>query len=188
MFDKRKEPQPVRKDNDPVMAPPEPLPNPTTTAQHTVRTTAVIGATITIKGDVTGEENLVIEGKVDGTVSLPSNDVTVGETGHVSADVSASIVRIDGEVKGDIQGVEKVVISKTGLVKGNIVAPRVTLEDGAKFKGSIDMDPSESKSSNAGSSAGKASSTSSMPPAPAKPKPFEPSTGKVSGKSTGTTG
>jgi cytoskeletal protein CcmA (bactofilin family) len=52
------------------------------------------------------------------------------------------VVRIDGEVQGDISGVEKVVVTKTGRVQGNIVAPRVTLEDGAKFKGSIDMDPS----------------------------------------------
>ena len=145
MFDKRKENEPVRKDSESVLGVAKELPNPTT--QHSIRTTAVIGSTITIKGDITGEENLVIEGKVDGTVTLSNNDVTVGEHGHVSADVKASVVRIDGEVKGDIAGVEKVVISKTGNVNGNIVAPRVTLEDGAKFKGAIDMDPSESKSS-----------------------------------------
>ena len=154
MFDKRKDNDPVKKDTEAVvgagtlaatsLGSATELPNPTT--PHTIRTTAVIGSTITIKGDITGEENLVIEGKVDGTVTLRTNDVTVGENGHVSADVSANVVRIDGEVKGDIEGVEKVVISKTGHVKGNIVAPRVTLEDGAKFKGCIDMDPSESKS------------------------------------------
>ena len=101
----------------------------------------MIGKTITIKGDITGEENLVIEGKVDGTVHLKSNDLTVGQSGRVNANLSANVVRIDGEVKGDIVGTEKVVITKTGRVHGNIVGPRVTLEDGAKFKGSIDMDP-----------------------------------------------
>jgi cytoskeletal protein CcmA (bactofilin family) len=61
------------------------------------------------------------------------------------ANLTANVVRIDGEVNGDIVGVEKVVITKTGKVQGNIVGPRVTLEDGAKFKGSIDMDPSGSE-------------------------------------------
>lgn len=104
----------------------------------------MIGSTIKIKGDISGDENLVIEGKVEGTVNLNGHDLSVGQSGEVSADISASVVRIDGEVTGDISGVEKVVVSKNGRVKGNIVAPRVTLEDGAKFKGSIDMDPAES--------------------------------------------
>lgn len=105
----------------------------------------MIGKTITIKGDITGEENLVIEGRVDGTVHLKSNDLTVGQSGRVTANLTANVVRIDGEVNGDIVGVEKVVVTKTGKVQGNIVGPRVTLEDGAKFKGSIDMDPSGSE-------------------------------------------
>lgn len=103
----------------------------------------MIGPTIRIKGEISGEENLIIEGKVEGSVSLRGKDLTVGQSGTVKANVSASVVKIDGEVHGDITGGEKVVISKTGKVQGNIVAPRVTLEDGAKFKGSIDMDPSE---------------------------------------------
>ena len=106
----------------------------------------MIGKTISIKGDITGEENLVIEGKVDGTVQLKNNDLTVGQSGRVTANLTANVVRIDGEVKGDIVGMEKVVITKTGKVQGNIVGPRVTLEDGAKFKGSIDMDPSSAES------------------------------------------
>ncbi len=103
----------------------------------------MIGPTIRIKGEVSGEENLLIEGRVDGTVSLRGKDLTVGSSGSVNANVTATVVKIDGEVKGDITGEEKVIISNTGKVQGNIVAPRVTLEDGAKFKGSIDMDPSE---------------------------------------------
>jgi cytoskeletal protein CcmA (bactofilin family) len=103
----------------------------------------MIGPTIRIKGEVSGEENLLIEGRVDGSVSLRGKDLTVGSSGSVNANVSATVVKIDGEVKGDITGEEKVIISNTGKVQGNIVAPRVTLEDGAKFKGSIDMDPNE---------------------------------------------
>ena len=101
----------------------------------------MIGPTINIKGDITGDENLVIEGKVEGKVDLGSKDVTIGPTGRVRANINASVIKIEGEVHGDMQGEEKVVISKSGKVQGNIVAPRVTLEDGAKFKGSIDMDP-----------------------------------------------
>ncbi len=106
-----------------------------------VRTTAMIGSTIIIKGDISGDENLVIEGKVEGKVDLGSKDVTIGQSGRVRANVTASVIKIEGEVNGDMTGEEKVVISKTGKVQGNIIAPRVTLEDGAKFKGSIDMDP-----------------------------------------------
>ena len=106
----------------------------------------MIGKTISIKGDITGDENLVIEGRVDGTVQLKNNDLTIGQSGRVTANVTANVVRIDGEVKGDIVGTEKVVVTKTGKVQGNIVGPRVTLEDGAKFKGSIDMDPSNAES------------------------------------------
>ena len=101
----------------------------------------MIGPSIKIKGEVTGEEDLLIQGTVEGTVDLGNNEVTVGDSGKVYADVKAKNIRIDGEVTGDIDGGEKVVISRSGNVKGNIVAPRVTLEDGAIFKGSIDMDP-----------------------------------------------
>ncbi|MCR9259938.1 MAG: polymer-forming cytoskeletal protein [Pseudomonadaceae bacterium] len=101
----------------------------------------MIGKTIKVKGTISGNENLVIEGTVDGSVDLPQNDLTVGESGQVVANLDAKTVKVDGQVTGDISGSEKVVISKSGRVQGNIVAPRVTLEDGAKFKGSIDMDP-----------------------------------------------
>ena len=107
------------------------------------RSAAMIGQSIVIKGTITGNENLVIDGTVEGSISLPDNDVTVGDSGKVTADLSAKSVKVEGQVTGDIAGSEKVVISKTGRVRGNIVAPRVTLEDGAKFKGSIDMDPGE---------------------------------------------
>jgi cytoskeletal protein CcmA (bactofilin family) len=141
MFDKRKDNEPA---SEPVTfgSPPENRPR---VPESTARGTAMIGKTITIKGDITGDENLVIEGRVDGTIHLKGNDLTVGQSGKVMANLTANVVRIDGEVNGDIVGVEKVVITKTGKVQGNIVGPRVTLEDGAKFKGSIDMDPSGSE-------------------------------------------
>ncbi len=105
---------------------------------------ALIGSTINIKGDISGDENLVIDGKVEGSIEMGTKEVTIGRNGRVAANVQANVIRIEGEVQGDISGNEKVIISKTGNVQGNIVAPRVTLEDGAKFKGSIDMDPAVS--------------------------------------------
>ena len=106
---------------------------------------AVIGPRIRIKGDVTGDENLLIEGRVDGKVSLGEYRVDVGPAGQVYADIEAKVVKVDGEVQGDITGSEKVIISRSGNVRGNIKAPRMTLEDGAKFKGSIDMDPGDAQ-------------------------------------------
>ncbi len=103
----------------------------------------MIGASIKIKGEISGEENLQIDGQVDGQVHLHNHDLTIGDTGSVNADLNAKTIKIHGMVNGDIQGSEMVVISKTGKVKGNIIAPRVTLEDGAQFKGSIDMTPEE---------------------------------------------
>ena len=109
------------------------------------RNAAVIGSTIRIKGEVSGEENLLIEGNVVGSVSLKGHDLTIGQKGSVEADLTAKTVKVEGQVTGDVQGEEKVVITQTGRVRGNITAPRVTLEDGAKFKGAIDMDPGVDK-------------------------------------------
>ena len=103
----------------------------------------MIGPNITIKGTITGEEDLLIQGKVEGTIALGQHEVSIGQSAEVTANIQAKAVKIDGEVAGDITGAEKVIISKSGNVRGNIVAPRVTLEDGAIFKGSIDMDPGE---------------------------------------------
>lgn len=104
---------------------------------------AVIGPGIVINGDISGSENLLIEGKVKGQVHLAAHEVTIGQSGEVNANVSAKIVRVAGKVNGDLAAKEKVIINSTGNVRGNIVTPRMLLEDGAIFKGSIDMDPGE---------------------------------------------
>ena len=135
---------------------------------------AVIGPKIRINGDITGEENLIVEGRVQGSIQLAEHSVDVGQTGQVHADITAKVVKVDGEVRGDITGHEKVTISRTGNVQGNIVAPRMTLEDGAKFKGSIDMDPGEPAAKTAAKPAAKA--------APAKPAAPAPTNGNGNGK------
>jgi cytoskeletal protein CcmA (bactofilin family) len=114
---------------------------------------AVIGPRIKINGDVTGEENLVIEGEVNGSVDLKQYRVDVGPSGRVKADIDAKVVKVDGTVQGDIVASEMATISRTGNVRGNITAPRMTLEDGAKFKGSIDMDPDDASKGSARSPA-----------------------------------
>ena len=139
MFDKRKD---VSEEKIPP-ASPTPDFNRQVTDNFSTRSSAVIGQTIKIKGDISGDENLIVEGTIDGSISLPNSDLTIGQSGQVKANLSAKTVKVDGQVTGDIDGGEKVIVSKSGRVQGNIVSPRVTLEDGAKFKGSIDMDPGE---------------------------------------------
>jgi len=101
---------------------------------------ATIGPSILIKGELSGEEDLIIQGRVEGTINLKQNHLTIGHDGKVSANVHAHTVIVEGTLKGDVYGEEKVIIKKSGNVNGNVTAPRVSLEDGAKFKGSMDMD------------------------------------------------
>jgi len=112
---------------------------------------AAIGMSIRIRGDVTGDENLIIQGEVDGTINVIGHNVTISKTGKVKANIKAKQIIVEGVLSGDMIGEEKVIIRQTGNVHGNIVAPRVTLEDGALFKGSIEMEPGKDgllKSSN----------------------------------------
>jgi len=101
---------------------------------------AVIGSSITVKGDVSGDEDLVIQGRVEGTVSLPQHNVTIGPTGKVTADIRGKMVIVEGEVNGDLKAQEQIILRHTAKVEGSISAPRVALEDGAVFRGGIEMD------------------------------------------------
>lgn len=105
------------------------------------RERAVIGASITIQGDLSGEEDLTIHGRVEGKVDVKGNSVTIGESGRVKADVYAKTIFVEGEVEGNLYGGDQIVLRSSGNVRGNLTAPRVALDDGAQFKGSIDMEP-----------------------------------------------
>jgi cytoskeletal protein CcmA (bactofilin family) len=107
------------------------------------RGSATIGPSIRIKGDLSGEEDLVVEGKVDGKIELRQNAVTVGRSGRVRADIYGSTISVEGEVEGNLFADEQILVRASGKVLGNLTAPRVSLEDGAKFKGSIDMEPKQ---------------------------------------------
>ena len=100
---------------------------------------AVIGSSITIKGDLSGEEDLIIQGKVAGTIRLHQYSVTVGRNGQIKADIFAKSIKVDGKVEGNLTGEEQVLIREFGQVQGNITAPKVSMEEGCQFKGSVDM-------------------------------------------------
>jgi len=113
---------------------------------------ALIGTTIQVSGDISGGENLLVEGRVEGTIRLEKHDLTIGPSGSAYANLTAKLVRIEGEVVGDVVGIERVVIGSSGRVRGNITAPRVLVEDGARFKGMIDMDFGDKASERSGRS------------------------------------
>lgn len=139
---------------------------------------AVIGPSIQISGDLSGEEDLVIQGRVQGTIQLKEKSLTVGSRGKVEANVLAHTVIVEGQVKGDLYGSERVSIRKTGEVHGNIVSPKVSLDEGCRFKGSIDMDeeavskafgkPASAKPGLAPTQPKEAQPKAAEPPAPAK--------------------
>ena len=102
---------------------------------------AVIGSSIQINGDLRGDEDLRIEGNVSGTVKLKNSELTIGKSGKVKAGVYAKSIAVDGETTGDLHATECVSIHANARVQGNIIAPRVSIVEGAHFKGSIEMDP-----------------------------------------------
>jgi cytoskeletal protein CcmA (bactofilin family) len=101
---------------------------------------AVIGRSIKIKGDVKGDEDLLIEGDVSGTVELKNNSVTIGAEGKVQANIYARVINVEGSTEGDLYASEMISVRASANMHGNLVAPRIALEDGARFKGSVDMD------------------------------------------------
>lgn len=99
-----------------------------------------IGQSIQIKGELTGNEDLTIEGKVDGKIFLKDHNLTIGANGKIAAEIHAKTVLVIGEIIGNVTADDKVEVAATGSMRGDILAPRVVLADGARFKGSIDMD------------------------------------------------
>jgi cytoskeletal protein CcmA (bactofilin family) len=129
-----------------VQAPPAAQPSPVSPSRNPMTASkerALIGPTILIKGDLTGEEDLIIDGRVEGRVELRKHNITVGKNGRVKADLYGKVITVEGEVNGNLYGDEQLVLRQSSTVRGNILAPRVVLEDGANFKGSIDMSPKD---------------------------------------------
>jgi cytoskeletal protein CcmA (bactofilin family) len=105
-----------------------------------------IGKSVIIKGELTGSEDLTIEGHVEGKIELRQNVLTIGPNGKIKAQVFAKSVIILGEVTGNVTASEKVDLRDNGSVDGDIAAPRVAIAEGAHFRGSIDMQRAGSKS------------------------------------------
>lgn len=100
---------------------------------------ATIGKSLSVKGQISGTEDLYIDGEVEGTVELKDHNITVGPNGRVSANLHGRDVVVLGRVKGNIRAVDRLEIRKTGSLMGDIITARVVIEDGAYFKGSIDI-------------------------------------------------
>jgi len=126
---------PVQRPRPAEPAPPQAAP-PVATAPRG----ASIGKSIHIKGQLSGSEDLAIEGKVEGSIALAGCRVTIGASGQVVADIVAKSVVIGGQVTGSVRADERVEITATGNLVGDVRAPRLVLADGARLKGSVDMD------------------------------------------------
>lgn len=137
---------------------------------------AVIGSSISIKGEVAGDEDLVIQGRVDGSVELDQNTVTVGPDGDVTADIAGRVITVEGHVEGDLTADEQIVLRSSARVEGDIRAPRVVLEDGARFRGGVQMGDAAEGGDGKGRSGSSGTKKSSVP------------AGKSSGSSSGSGG
>lgn len=150
------------------------MPRPTDTITEEVlgdadddkRNLSVLGRSLIFKGELTAEEDLLIQGRVEGSIAHRAKNLTIGAHGDVEADIVAQHVIVQGKVHGDIRASESIVVEPSARVRGNMYAPRIGLKDGAKFKGGIDMDfdlneDTSSKSAKSGSSNSSAGSSSS---------------------------
>jgi cytoskeletal protein CcmA (bactofilin family) len=118
------------------------VPRPVTT---TASDQATIGKSLVIKGEVSGSESLYIDGKVEGSINLSGNRVTIGRNGVVSANISAREIVVLGKVRGNLTASDRVDIRSDGSLTGDVVAARISIEDGAFFKGGIDIRKAGSK-------------------------------------------
>ena len=131
----------------PVEAPPAPAAPPRPAAPSAAKSffgrgedeMANIGKSITIKGDLTGNEDIVVEGTVEGKVDLPNNQLTIGANGSAKAEITAKTIVVIGKVAGNLHGTERIEIQATGVVEGDVSAPRLIVAEGAVLNGSIHM-------------------------------------------------
>ncbi|MBV8476837.1 MAG: polymer-forming cytoskeletal protein [Acidobacteria bacterium] len=106
---------------------------------------ATIGRSLSIKGEITGSESLYVDGKIEGTINLSENRVTIGRNGNVNANINAREVVVMGKLHGNVAVTDRVDIRAEGSLSGDVVAHRLSIEDGAFFKGSVDLKRSEQK-------------------------------------------
>ncbi|MDJ0787868.1 MAG: polymer-forming cytoskeletal protein [Myxococcota bacterium] len=100
---------------------------------------ATIGKSITIKGDLSGSEDIQVEGTVEGKIDLPDNEVTVGAEGRLVAQVHAKNVVVIGRIQGNVSAVDKIEVQENGKIDGDVRAPRLIVHEGATLNGSVEM-------------------------------------------------
>ena len=159
--------------------PPAPKPAPATTWEGTNamstdamrplgatadRATARLGPSLHIKGEISGNEDLLLEGSVEGLVQLDERKLTVGATAKLTADIIAREVVVYGTVKGNLRAKDRIEIKKDGSVNGDLTTARIMIEDGAYFKGSIEIDKSAEKESGSFSRSASAPATAGVGP------------------------
>ena len=124
----------------PQVETPMPEPMPRTSSPHSSEPTrTVLGPSVTLRGELAGDEDLAIEGQFDGKIQLRDHCLTVGPQGQVKAEIQASRVIVQGAVTGNITARDRIEIRKSGRVLGDLIAPGISIEDGAYFKGSIEI-------------------------------------------------
>ena len=126
----------------PATSEPAPAPRPITT---TTSDQATIGKSLVIKGEVTAGESLYIDGQIEGSVTVTDHRVTVGRNGSVKANIIAREVVIMGKVTGNVECSDRVDIRSEGTLNGDVVSARISVEDGAMLRGSVQLNPSEQK-------------------------------------------
>jgi cytoskeletal protein CcmA (bactofilin family) len=114
---------------------------------------ATIGQSIVFKGELTGDEDLEIEGQVEGNVRLANNTLTIGSSGRLTAQVVAKSIIVIGRVKGNLTATERIEIQATGVVEGDVKAPKLNVQEGAVLNGGIDMSASASSATSASAQA-----------------------------------
>jgi cytoskeletal protein CcmA (bactofilin family) len=108
---------------------------------------ANIGKSITIKGDLSGNEDLQIDGNVEGRIDLPNNQLTIGAEGRVKAEVHAKAVIVIGHVTGNLSAADRIHVEATGIVDGDVKAPRLVIQEGAMLNGAVEMGSAASSTS-----------------------------------------
>jgi cytoskeletal protein CcmA (bactofilin family) len=100
---------------------------------------AQIGKSVIVKGELSGSEDLYVDGQVEGTIALKGNSLTVGPNGQVKASVEAKGVVVQGKLEGNIQASDRVELRKSAIVTGDISTQRISIEEGAFLKGKVDI-------------------------------------------------
>jgi len=104
-----------------------------------VRELATIGKSVVIKGEVSGSEDLYIDGHVEGSIDLRNSNLTVGPNGHVKANISAKAIVVQGKVEGSLTASDRLDLRKSAIVTGDLTTQRISIEEGAFLKGKIDL-------------------------------------------------